>query len=68
MFVSLYRAGETPAQLVMYPGKDHDFLGEGLPDCRADAARRIVDWISRFIGQAAEPVREALTERERELY
>jgi dipeptidyl aminopeptidase/acylaminoacyl peptidase len=47
MFVSLMRAGDTPTELVLYPGEDHTFLGEGKPSCRADAANRIVDWITR---------------------
>nr|WP_314626739.1 S9 family peptidase [uncultured Noviherbaspirillum sp.] len=47
MFVSLMRAGDTPTELVLYPDEDHTFLGEGKPSCRADAASRIVDWITR---------------------
>jgi dipeptidyl aminopeptidase/acylaminoacyl peptidase len=41
------RAGDTPTELVLYPGEDHTFLGEGKPSCRSDAASRIVDWITR---------------------
>jgi len=44
MFVSLMRAGDTPTELVLYPGEDHSFLGQGKPSCRADAAGRIVEW------------------------
>ena len=51
MFVSLMRAGETPTELVLYPGEDHTFLGEGKPSCRADAASRIIDWITRHVGK-----------------
>jgi dipeptidyl aminopeptidase/acylaminoacyl peptidase len=50
LFVSLMRAGETPAELVLYPGEHHSFLGSGAPSCRSDAAQRIVDWINRFCG------------------
>ena len=46
LFVSLMRAGTTPAELVLYPGEDHHFLGEGTPSVRADAARRIIDWVA----------------------
>ncbi|HLL12282.1 MAG TPA: S9 family peptidase [Rubrivivax sp.] len=53
MFVTLCRAGTTPTELVMYPGESHLFLGEGKPDCRADAADRIVDWLEGHIGNAA---------------
>lgn len=44
LFVSLYRAGDTHTELVLYPGEGHLFLGEGKPRCRADAAQRIIDW------------------------
>jgi dipeptidyl aminopeptidase/acylaminoacyl peptidase len=53
LFVSLARAGDTATELVLYPGETHGFLGSGKPACRADAARRIVDWISRFCGTGA---------------
>jgi dipeptidyl aminopeptidase/acylaminoacyl peptidase len=46
LFVSMFNAGETPAELVLYPGEGHHFLGEGKPACRADAARRIVQWVT----------------------
>jgi dipeptidyl aminopeptidase/acylaminoacyl peptidase len=46
LFVSLMRAGDTPGELVLYPGENHSFLGQGKPSCRADASTRIVDWIS----------------------
>ncbi len=47
LFVSLCRAGETPAEMVLYPGETHGFLAGGAPSCREDAAGRIVDWIER---------------------
>ena len=55
MFVNLCRAGTTPTELVLYPGESHLFLGEGQPDCRADAADRIVDWLEAHIGNAPGP-------------
>lgn len=58
LFVSLYRAGDTPAEMVLYPGEDHHFLGEGKPNCRIDAATRIVDWVTRYIGQPTARLRE----------
>ncbi|MDB5895648.1 MAG: peptidase, partial [Rhodoferax sp.] len=48
LFVSLLRAGETPGELVLYPGETHGFLGTGAPSCRRDAAERIVAWINRY--------------------
>jgi dipeptidyl aminopeptidase/acylaminoacyl peptidase len=58
LFVSLMRAGETPAELVLYPGADHHFLGEGAPSVREDAARRIVDWITQHARHPAPAIAE----------
>lgn len=49
LFVSLYRAGDTHTELVLYPDEGHLFLAEGKPACRLDAARRIIDWCSSHI-------------------
>jgi len=51
MFVSLLRAGDTPAEMVLYPGEDHHFLGEGAPSCRVDAARRITQWANKWVDE-----------------
>lgn len=59
LFVSLYRAGDTPAELVLYPGEDHHFLGEGKPSNRADAAQRIIDWVVGHTIRAVAPGRRA---------
>jgi dipeptidyl aminopeptidase/acylaminoacyl peptidase len=48
LFVSMYRAGETPTELVLYPGETHGFLGEGAPSCRRDAAERIIAWVTHY--------------------
>ena len=74
LFVSLYRAGDTPTELVLYPGETHGFLGTGTPSCRQDANERIVEWLQRFAGDKdagepgqanetadADPVAEAVT-------
>ncbi|WP_427911863.1 S9 family peptidase [Ramlibacter sp. MMS24-I3-19] len=58
MFVSLMRAGDTPTELVLYPGEDHHFLGEGAPSCRRDSARRIVAWVERFTRDGAGDARK----------
>jgi dipeptidyl aminopeptidase/acylaminoacyl peptidase len=52
LFVSLMRAGETPAELVLYADESHAFLGEGAPACREDAAARIVDWVEGHADRA----------------
>lgn len=49
LFVSMLRSSDTPAELVLYPGEGHGFLGQGAPACRADAAGRIIAWLSRHV-------------------
>ena len=61
LFVSLYRAGETPTELVLYPGETHSFLGTGTPSCREDASERILRWLQQFAGERANVV--PLTDR-----
>ncbi|MES2940275.1 MAG: S9 family peptidase [Pseudomonadota bacterium] len=61
LFVSLARAGETPAELVLYPGEGHLFLSEGAPSCRADASRRIVDWVQQHAVNSPSRTSPALT-------
>ena len=63
LFVSLYRAGDTPAELVLYPGEGHSFLGSGAPSCREDAAGRILRWLE----QHAAPPRRAARAPKREV-
>lgn len=57
LFVSLYNAGDTPCELVLYPDEGHSFLGQGRPACRVDAARRIVDWVCRYVNAGVKPAR-----------
>lgn len=59
LFVSLMRAGDTRAELVLYPGEDHHFLGEGSPSVRQDAADRIVDWLVRHVDREPAPLAPA---------
>jgi dipeptidyl aminopeptidase/acylaminoacyl peptidase len=58
LFVSLMRAGKTPAELVLYPGENHHFLGEGAPSAREDAAERIISWVARHVQLAPAASRE----------
>jgi dipeptidyl aminopeptidase/acylaminoacyl peptidase len=55
MFVKLRTAGDTPAQLVMYPGGSHHVFGQGRPSHRTDILRRIVDWLERWTDQPLKP-------------
>ena len=54
LFVSFLRASGGPAEMVLYPGEGHGFLDSGRPACRADAARRIIDWLSQHTLVAAQ--------------
>jgi dipeptidyl aminopeptidase/acylaminoacyl peptidase len=53
LFVSLMRAGDTPAELILYPNEGHSFLGSGNPACRTDASRRITAWLGRHVDASA---------------
>ena len=55
LFVSMMRAGDTPAELVLYPDEGHSFLGSGNPSCRADASQRIVDWVTAHAAAQTAP-------------
>lgn len=55
LFVNLMRSGDTPAELVLYPGEGHHFLAGGAPGVRIDATRRVIEWLRRYIGQAGKP-------------
>jgi len=53
MFVSMFRLQQAEAQLVLYPGEDHHFLGDGAPSVREDAAKRIIAWVKKHVEKAA---------------
>lgn len=49
LFVRMSRASDSPAELVLYPGEGHGFLGTGAPSCRVDAAKRIIRWLEEHV-------------------
>lgn len=51
LFVTLMRAGDTPTELVLYPGGSHHFLSQGKPSHRLDALQRLLEWLERWIGR-----------------
>ncbi len=55
LFVTLMRAGDTPAEMVLYPGGSHHCFESGKPEHRVDAVRRTVDWLERWIDQPVAP-------------
>lgn len=53
LFCALKRGANPPCELVIYPGEGHGFTASGAPSVRQDAARRIVEWLERWIDPAA---------------
>lgn len=49
MFVTLMCCGETPAEMVLYPGGSHHFLESGKPSHRLDAVQRLIGWLEQWI-------------------
>jgi CubicO group peptidase (beta-lactamase class C family) len=54
------RVRGVPTRLVVYPGENHLFILAGRPSHREDWNRRIVEWVTRFAGDAAGPRPEPL--------
>ena len=50
LFATLARSEAAPAELVLYPGAGHHFFESGRPSYREDAAARVVDWLTRWLG------------------
>ena len=48
LFVTLMRGGDTPVEMVLYPGGSHHFLEAGMPSHSLDAATRLIDWVERW--------------------
>jgi dipeptidyl aminopeptidase/acylaminoacyl peptidase len=62
LFVALCRGGDTPTELVLYPGGSHSFAATGEPSGREDVVRRIAGWLERHVltQPAAAPAAEAV--------
>lgn len=56
LYVTIARAGDTPAEMVLYPGGSHHFWESGRPSHRLDALQRRLGWLTRWIDQ---PLKEA---------
>jgi dipeptidyl aminopeptidase/acylaminoacyl peptidase len=61
MFVKLRTSGDTPAEMVLYPGGSHHVFGQGKPSHRVDILQRIDDWLHRWIDR---PVKGAAVQRQ----
>jgi dipeptidyl aminopeptidase/acylaminoacyl peptidase len=44
------RERDVPTQIVLYPGAAHGLLFNSPPRFRADYNRRVVDWLTRYVG------------------
>jgi dipeptidyl aminopeptidase/acylaminoacyl peptidase len=49
LFVTLMRGGDSPVEMVLYPGGSHHFLESGKPSHRVDAVVRLTNWVERWI-------------------
>ncbi|MGH2500350.1 MAG: S9 family peptidase, partial [Candidatus Limnocylindria bacterium] len=61
LYMGLVTAGKVPTEFVRYPGQSHLFLRNGRPSHRVDYNRRLVDWVTEYVGPA--PSREATPRR-----
>ena len=52
LFAGLVAAGRAPVEFVRYPGQSHGFRQTGRPSHRIDVARRVVDWLQRYVPPA----------------
>jgi dipeptidyl aminopeptidase/acylaminoacyl peptidase len=62
MFATIMRSGDTPVEMILYPGGDHHVAEEGEPSFRIDYVTRLVDWVQQWIGARGE--RKADPDRE----
>lgn len=49
LYVTIARAGNTPTEMVLYPGGSHHFWEDGRPSHRIDALQRALQWLTRWI-------------------
>ena len=56
LFATMMRAGNTPVELVVYPGEHHGIAEAGTPSTRGDYFTRLVEWVVRWC-EADESVR-----------
>jgi dipeptidyl aminopeptidase/acylaminoacyl peptidase len=54
LFATLMRAGETPVEMVLYPGANHHLAERGRPSYRLDYFNRLVDWLERWTVHAGD--------------
>jgi dipeptidyl aminopeptidase/acylaminoacyl peptidase len=55
LYAAIMSETPAPAEMVLYPGGDHHFFESGKPSHRTDAARRLVDWVCRWVDVPAAP-------------
>jgi hypothetical protein len=48
------RSGDTPVEMVLYPGGDHHMVEQGKPSFRVDYVTRLTDWVQRWTTPSAD--------------
>jgi dipeptidyl aminopeptidase/acylaminoacyl peptidase len=48
MFATIMRSGDTPVEMVLYPGGDHHLAEQGKPSFRVDYVTRLTEWVQRW--------------------
>jgi dipeptidyl aminopeptidase/acylaminoacyl peptidase len=68
LYSRLKTATDMPVELVLYPGGSHHFFETGKPSHGADAVRRLVEWVNRWVnvGKASGETHGDQTEEERQ--
>jgi hypothetical protein len=41
-------SGDTPVEMVLYPGGDHHVAEQGKPSHRVDDVTRLTEWVQRW--------------------
>jgi dipeptidyl aminopeptidase/acylaminoacyl peptidase len=48
IFATIMRSGDTPVEMVLYPGGDHHVAEQGKPSHRVDYVTRLTQWVERW--------------------
>jgi dipeptidyl aminopeptidase/acylaminoacyl peptidase len=48
MYATIMRSGDTPVEMVLYPGGDHHLAEQGKPSHRVDYVSRLIEWVERW--------------------
>jgi dipeptidyl aminopeptidase/acylaminoacyl peptidase len=54
IFATLMRSGDSPVEMILYPGGSHHLAETGKPSFRVDYVTRWVEWVSRWANRASD--------------